>query len=117
QLLVALQLARVERERLLVRQRQDVPAPGAVLQAEELRNPGAAGRLPELDRRQDGREPLLGAERVELLADDLLDPPLHAPAERREAPEPGRELTDEPAAREQLVLYSLRVGGVFGLCR
>jgi hypothetical protein len=102
----------MERERLLVRQRKDVLAAGPVLQAEELRNPGAAGRLPQLDRRQHGREPFLRAERVELLADDLLDPPVHAPAERREAPEPRRELTDEPTAHEQLVRDRLRVGGV-----
>src|SRR5205085_8356893 len=76
---VAAELAPVEGERLLVRQRQDVPPPGAVLQTEELGDPGAAGRLPQLDRRQHGREPLLGAERVEFLTDDLLDPPLHAP--------------------------------------
>src|SRR5205823_7881770 len=51
---VAADLARVRRERLLVRQRQDVLAPGAVLEAEELRDPGAACRLPQLDRRQHG---------------------------------------------------------------
>src|SRR5205085_11923232 len=110
---VAADLAGMRRERLLVRQRQDVPAPGAVMEAEELRDPGAASRLPQLDRRQDGREPLLGAERVELLADDLLDLPVDAPAERREAPDPRRQLPDEPAADEQLVRGRLRVGGVF----
>src|SRR5207248_9754195 len=78
---VAADLARVGRERLLVRQRQDVLPSGAVLQAEELGDAGAAGRLPQLDRRQHGCEPLLRAESVELLADDLLDLPLHAPAE------------------------------------
>ena len=71
----------------------------------------AAGRLPELDRRQHRREHLLRADRVHLLADDLLDLAVHAPAERQERPEPGADLADEAAADEQLVRDRLRVGG------
>src|SRR5262249_32470019 len=81
---VALELARVEGEGLLVREREDEVAAGTVLHVEELRDPVAARRLPELDGRQHWREPLLRADRVELLADDLLDLPMHAPAERGE---------------------------------
>src|SRR5262249_24886859 len=55
--------ARMECERLLVRQREDVAPAGAVLEVEELRDPGPAGRLPELDRRQYGRQHLLSTDR------------------------------------------------------
>ena len=95
QLPVALELARVEREGLLVGQRQHERPAGAILDVEDLGDPVAAGRLPELDRRQHRREPLLRADRVHLLADDLLDLPVHAPAERRERPEAGADLADE----------------------
>ena len=109
QLPVALKLARVERERLLVGHRQDEPAACTVLGVEDLGDLVAAGRLPELDRRQHRREPLLRADRVHLLADDLLDLAVDAPAERRERPEAGAELPDEPAADEQLVADRLGV--------
>src|SRR5207244_5825304 len=52
ELLVRLDLARVEGERLLVRQRQDVVAARAVLEPEELRDPDSARRFPELGRRE-----------------------------------------------------------------
>ena len=106
---VALELARVEGERLLVGHRQDEPAARAILGVEDLRDLVAAGRLPELDRRQHRREPLLRADRVHLLADHLLDLAVDAPAERRERPEAGAELPDEAAADEQLVADRLRV--------
>jgi hypothetical protein len=111
QLPVALELARVEREGLLVGHREDEPAARAVLRVEDLRNLVAPGRLPELDRGQHRREPLLGADRVHLLADDLLDLPVDAPPEGRERPEARAELADEPAADEQLVTYCFRLGG------
>ena len=59
QLLVRLQLARVERDRLLVRQREDERAAVAVLDLPELGNVVAPGRLPELRRRDDRHEHLL----------------------------------------------------------
>ena len=59
QLLVALELLRVEGERLLVGQRQDELPADAILDVEDLRDLVAAGRLPQLDRREHGREPLL----------------------------------------------------------
>ena len=112
QLLVRLDLARVEADGLLVRHREDEAPAGAVLEVEELRNRGAAGRLPELDRREHRREPLLDGVGLELLANDLLDLPVDAPAERREGPEAGRDLADEAATHEQLVRDRLRVGGI-----
>ncbi len=48
QLAVALDLARVERDRLLVRHREDELAPVAVLELEDLGDGVAARRLPEL---------------------------------------------------------------------
>ena len=101
----------MERERLLVRQRQDEAAADPVLQLEELGNAVAAGLLPQLGRRQDRREHLLAADRVHLLADDLLDLAVHAEAERHERPEAGADLANEPAAHEQLV------AGCFGVRR
>ena len=112
QLLVGADLARVEGERLLVGQRQDELAAVAVGQVEDLGDLVAAGRLPQLDRRQQRAEELLPADRVHLLADDLLDLPVDAPAERQVRPEPGAHLADEAAADEQLVADRLRVGRV-----
>ena len=110
QLLVRLDLARVERERLLVRQRQDEPPAGAVGDVEDLGDLVAARRLPQLDRRQHRHEQLLRADRVHLLADDLLDLAVDAPAERHERPEARADLADEAAADEQLVADRLGVG-------
>ena len=109
---VAPDLARVERERLLVRHRQDELAAQAVVHVDEHRNRRAAGRGPELDRGEDRREPFLRPDRVELLTDDLLDPAVHAPAERGEAPDPGGELADEASADEELVGDRLGIGGI-----
>ena len=111
QLPVALKLARVEGEGLLVGQRQHELAARAILHVEDLGDRVAAGRLPELDRREHRREPLLRADRRHLLTDDLLDLPVNAPAERRERPETRPELADVAGADEQLVADRLRVGG------
>src|SRR2546423_8249872 len=113
QLLVRLQLARVERHRLLVRQREDEVAAGPILEAEELRDADPARRLPELGRREHRSEHLLRAEGIELLADDLLYLAVHAPAERHEGPEAGADLADESAADEELVRDGLGVGRIF----
>ena len=111
QLLVRLELARVERDRLLVRHREHERAAVAVLDLPELGDVVAARRLPELGGRHDRHEHLLRADRVHLLADDLDDLLVDAPAERQERPEAGAHLADEPAAHEQLVAHGLRVGG------
>jgi hypothetical protein len=111
QLLVRLQLACVERHRLLVRERQHEIAPDAVLELEHDREPDAAARLPQLRRRQDWLEHLLAADCVDLLAHDLDDLLVHAPAERQERPQPGAGLTDKAAPHEQLVARRLGVRG------
>ena len=103
QLPVARDLLRVERHRLLVRHRQDVLASGAILEAEDLRDRAASGLLPELKGRQHRHEHLLAPDRVHLLAHDLDDLLVHAPAERQERPDARRDLTDVPAADEKLV--------------
>ena len=110
QLPVRLQLGAVERERFLVRHREDVRAAAAVREVEELGDAQPAGLLPQLGRRQYGREHLLASDRVHLLADDLDDVLVHLPAERQERPEARAELADEAAAQEEPVRKRLRVG-------
>ena len=102
----------MEGHRLLVRHRQDEPPARAVLEVEDLGDLVAPGRLPELDRRQQRHQHLLAADRVHLLADDLLDLAMHTPAERQERPEARAHLTDEAAAHEQLVARRLRIGRI-----
>ena len=79
---------------------------------EDLRNRHAARRLPELGGSQDGHQHLLAADRVHLLADDLLDLPVDAPAERHERPDARAHLADEAAADEQLVAHRLGIGRI-----
>ena len=109
QLLVRLQLACVERHRLLVRERQDERRPTRSL---SLKTSGIAIlplELPQLRRSQHRPEHLLLADRIHLLADDLHDLLLDAPAERQERPQAGADLADEAAAHEQLVARRLGV--------
>ncbi len=105
-------LTPMERDRLLVRQRQYERAPVAVGQLEEFGNAVASGGLPELGRRQHRHEELLGADRVHLFADDLDDVLVHPPAEWEKGPDPRADLADEPAAHEQLVADRVGVRGV-----
>ena len=63
----------MERHRLFVREREDEPAPCAVLEMEHLGNRDAVGRLPQLPRRENGHEHLLPTDGVLLLADHLDD--------------------------------------------
>jgi len=109
QLLVRLQLARVERHRFFVREREHVVAPGPVLELEDDRDPDSAARLPQLRRRQHRLEHLLPADRVDLLANDLHDVLVDAPAERQERPQAGADLADEPAPHKELVASGLGV--------
>ena len=109
ELAVARDLLRMERHRLLVRHREDVLAPLAVLEPEELGDVVAARLLPELERRQHRHEHLLAPDRVHLLADDLDDLLVHAPAQRQERPDARADLPDVAAAHEQLVRDRLRV--------
>ena len=101
----------VERHRLLVRHREHQLGALAVVQLEHLGDAVAAGLLPQLGRRDDRHQHLLGADRVELLADDLLDLAMGAPAGRQVAPHAGTDLADHPGADEQLVGDRLGVGG------
>jgi hypothetical protein len=107
---VRLNLARVEGHRLLVRQREDERPTRVVLELEHLRDRDAARFLPQLGWCQDGAEHLLPADRVHLLADDLDDLLVHAPAEGQVAPEARADLADEAAAHEQPVRGRLGVG-------
>ena len=83
----------MERHGLFVRERQHEVAPGAVLEPEHDRDPDAAAYLPQLRRGQHRREHLLPADRIDLLADDLHDLLVDAPAERQERPQAGADLT------------------------
>jgi hypothetical protein len=100
----------VERERLLVRDRQHEAAAAPVGELEDHRDVVAAGLLPELGRGEHRREHLLRADRVHLLAHDLDGLLVHAPAERQERPEARADLADVAAAHEQLVARGLGLG-------
>ena len=103
----------MERHRLLVSQREDVLRAFPILEPEELLDVVAACLLPQLQRRQDRHQHLLSADRVDLLADDLLDLLVHAPGERQHRPNAGGDLPDEAAAHEEPVRYRLGIGRVF----
>src|SRR6202030_191742 len=103
ELLVALDLPGVERERLFVGQRENVAPAHPVLEVEKLRDLVPAGRLPELDRSQHRGEPLLRPDRLHLLANHLFDFAVDTPTERGERPQPRRDLPDESRTHEELV--------------
>ena len=64
---------RVPGDDLLVRHRKHHAAAGAILEAKLLRQPVAAGLLPDLGRVEHRHEDLLRADAVHLLADDRVD--------------------------------------------
>jgi hypothetical protein len=101
----------VERHVLLVRHREDEVGALAVLQLQQLRDRVAARALPQLRGVQHGHQHLEPADRVHLLADDLHDVLVHAPARRHPRPEARSELPDHAGADEQLVRQRLRVCG------
>ena len=82
QLPIARDLLGMERDGLFVCHRKHVLAPCAILDAEDLLDVVTLRVLPELERREHGHEHLLAADRIHLLADDLHDLLVHAPAER-----------------------------------
>ena len=82
QVAVRAQLARVERDGLLVRQGEHERALGAIGQPEELGDPDASRHLPQLAGVDDGHRHLLAPDRVHLLADDPDDLRVHAPPGR-----------------------------------
>ena len=73
----------------------------------------ASGLLPQLDRLDHGEVDLLGAGGVHLLADDVLDLALDAPAEREVRVDAGHELIDEAATEQQGVAGRLGIAGCF----
>ena len=102
----------VEGEVLLVGHRQRQLGLLAVLELEQLVDLVAAGPPPELRRLEHRHQHLLAADRVDLLADDLLDPLHHPVAGRQERPQPGAELADQAGPDHQPVGERLGVGGV-----
>ena len=99
---------------LLVGHRQDHVASVAVLEPGQL-GPDrvvAAARPPDVGRVDDRHLDLLAADRVLLLADDLLDPVVDALAERQQRVDPGTELADVAGADEQSMRRHLGIGGV-----
>ena len=101
QLAVALDdVAQQDRDDLLVGHRQDHVPFAAVLEPDQLgpdlRVPPAL--LPHLRRVDDGHFHLLPADRVDLLADDLLDAIADPLAERQQRIDPGAELADVAGA-------------------
>ena len=99
---------------LLVGHRQDHVAAVAVLEPGQLRPDRvvAAARPPDVGRVDDRHLDLLAADRVLLLADDLLDPVVDPLAERQQRVDPGAELADVAGANEQSMRRHLGVGGV-----
>jgi hypothetical protein len=83
----------------------------AVLELEQLLDAVTATALPQLRRIDDRHEHLLGPDRVQLLANDLLDRPVHAPAGRQPRPQAAADLAGEAGADRQLVGERLGVGG------
>ena len=102
------------RDDLLVGHRQDHVVVPAVLEARHL---GAdhvvpAGLAPQVRRVDHRHLHLLAADRVELLADDLLDALVDAEAERQQRVDPGPELADVSRPEQQAVRRHLGLGGV-----
>ena len=101
-------------EHLLVRGGEEVVVLATVLEPEQ-RGPvllPAAGRLVGLARLERGEEHLLAADRVLLLAHDLLDLPQHLQAQRQPRVHPGGGAADVARAHQQPVAGDLGVGRV-----
>ena len=103
-----------EGEHLLVRGTEQVVGALAVLEPEDavaVLGP-AAGGLVGLAGQQRGERQLLGADRVHLVADDLLDPAQHPQAERQPGVDAGGGAADVAGPDEQPVARHLGVRGV-----
>ena len=103
-----------QREHLLVRGAEEVVAALAVLEPEEVvavLGPPVR-RLVGLAGQQRREVDLLGAHRVHLLADDVLDPAQHPVAERQPRVDARRRPADVAGPDEQPVARHLGVGGV-----
>ena len=103
-----------EGEHLLVRRPEQVVVALAVLEPEDavaVVGP-AAGRLVGLARQQRRELQLLRADRVHLVADDLLDLLVDPQAQRQPGVDAGRRATDVARAHQQPVARDLGVHGV-----
>ncbi len=96
-------LGDVEGDGLLVGHREHELRALAVVQLEQLLDLDPARLAPRLGRLEHRHQHLLAADRVHLLADDLHDPLVHAPARRQPGPHAGAQLPDETGADHQLV--------------
>ena len=103
----------VERDALLVRHRQHERAPVAVLELEQLRDAAAPGAVPQLARMQHRHRHLVRADAVHLLAQDLLDPPVHPPSGGQVGPQARAQLANQAGAHHQDVRDRLGVGRRF----
>ena len=111
QLAVGADLSRdVPGEVLLVRDRQHQVGSPAVLELEDLVDVVAATALPELRGLQHRHQHLPGADGVELLAHDLLDLAVGAPAGGQPGPHPRPQLPGQPGPHQQLVGDRLGIG-------
>ena len=120
QLPVALDhVAQEEGDHLLVGHREDHVAIGPVLEPDEL---GAdrvvpSALLPDLGRVHDRHLHLLAADRIELLADHLLDALVDAEPERQEGIDAGPELADIASPDEEAMRRHLGVGRIVAKTR
>ena len=99
---------------LLVGHRQDHVPSVAILEPGQLRSDRVepAARAPDVGGVDDRHLQLLAADRVLLLADDLLDPVVDPLAERQQRVDAGPELADVARADEQTVRRHLGVGRI-----
>src|SRR5918997_1106668 len=95
---------------LLVAHREQEVGAAAVLELEELVDVVAARAPPGLRRLDHRHQHLHRADRVELLADDLLDLAMRPPAGRQPGPKAGADLPGEACADGQAVRDGLGVG-------
>ena len=102
---------RVEGDVLLVGHGQDELRPAPVGELEQLVDVVAPRLSPVLGGLQDGHQELRRADRIELLAHDLLDLAMGTPAGRQPGPQAGAELAGQPGAHDQLVRHRLGIGG------
>ena len=82
----------------------------AVLELEQLIDLVAARPPPRLGRMEHGHQQLLTADRVHLLAHDLHDLLVHAPARRQPRPQPRPDLPDQAGAHHENVRDRLGIG-------
>ena len=115
QLAIALDdVAQEDRDDLLVGHREDHVPLGPVLEADQLRPDleVAPALLPDLRGMDDGHLHLLPTDRVDLLADDLLDPVADPLAERQQRVDPGPELAQVAGAQQQPMRRHLGLAGI-----